>query len=101
MGPGKSGLQAEQVCSADLHRTGAQGKGRRNATRIRDPACGNDRHGYRIGNLRHQGEGADLGRQLIAQKHRAVATGFVTHGNDCVTAVALQPLRFFNGGGGT
>ena len=101
MGLGKFGLLAEQVGRADLHGTGTQGKSRRDTPAIGHATCGNHRHGYRIDNLWHQGKCTYLGRQLIAQKHRAVATGFVAHGNDRVTAVALQPLRFFNGGGGT
>ena len=101
MSLGQFCLGAKQVGGADLHRTGAQGKRRRNPSRIGDTACGDHRHRHGIDDLRHQGEGADLRGQFTVQEHRPMPARFVTHSDNRVTAVVLQPLRLVNRRGRT
>ncbi|MNH07984.1 hypothetical protein D3C79_673880 [compost metagenome] len=91
MGRRYLGLRAEQVGRADLHGAGTQGQCCNQAAVVSDAASGDHRQVNRIGNLWHQGEGADLAVDVFAEEHAAMATGFKAHGNDRVATLGLQP----------
>ena len=93
------GLGAEQVRRSDLHCRSTQGQCRQQAAVVSNATGGNHRHADRIGHLWHQGEGADLAGDIVAEEHAAMAARFIAHGNDRITAVVLQPHGFLYGGG--
>jgi len=93
------GLGAEQVSRADLHCRGTQGQCRQQPAVVADTTGGNHRHADGIGHLRYEREGAYLAGDVIAKEHAAMATGFITHGDDRIAAIALQPGRFFHSRG--
>ncbi|MNF82509.1 hypothetical protein D3C84_648170 [compost metagenome] len=99
MGRADLGLRGEQVCGAHLYRRRPQHEGSGDASCISDAASGNHRYFHCIDDLRHQGESPHLAAQVIAEKHPAMASGFIAHGNDRIAAMLLQPHGFFDGGG--
>ncbi|MCY1436820.1 hypothetical protein D9M71_529560 [compost metagenome] len=99
MGRRDLGFRAEQVGGAQLHRRSAQGQGGNDAAMVANAAGGNHRHVHRIDNLRHQRQRTDLGIEVAAEEHPAMAAGFIAHGNDCVAAVIFQPQGFIHRSG--
>ncbi len=87
-------LRAQQVGGAQLHTSGAQGLRCRHALGIGDAAGGDHRYVQRGDQLRQQGEGAELGGQVLAEEDAAVAAGLQALGDHQVDAVLLQPEAF-------
>ena len=88
---------AAQVRGADLNRGSAEAECRSDTGRIGDAAGRDHRHPDRGDDLRQQGEGAALKRQVVRQEVTAVATGFEPLRDDRVDAAPLEPESFGDG----
>jgi hypothetical protein len=95
-----AGFGAQQVGAAHLHAGGAQGPGGGHAAGVGNAAGGDHRQLHRCHDLRHQRQGAELGRHVAGEEHAPVAAGFEALGDHRVGAAGLQPAGFVHGGGG-
>jgi len=93
------GFRAEQISRPDLYAGCAERHSRRHAFRIRDAARSNDWEFHRLRNLRHQRQRANLGTQVVRQKHAAMAARLKALRNDSINSMRCQPTRLFDGGG--
>ena len=86
----RAGFGAGQEGRAHLHRLRAQGQGGGDPPPVHDPARSDDRDGYGIDHLRHQGHRADQGVAGRAVEDTAVSTRFRALGDHGIDARAFQ-----------
>src|SRR5262245_57863270 len=91
------GFWTEQVCCSDLNAGCAQRHRNGYASRVRDPACGDDRELHFPRDLRQKGERADLSCEVFRQENAAMPAGLETLRDDGVDAMRFEPSRLFNG----
>lgn len=84
-------LRAKQVCRTYLNTGSPQVERSANPVGIRNPARSNHRNANSTNNLRQQGKGANLGRQVTRKKHSPMATRLKALRNDGIHPLPLQP----------
>ena len=93
-------LGAAEIGGADLHARSAEREGCGDTAGIGNAAGGDHRNLHRVGDLRHEREGADLRGDIGLEEHAAMASGFGALGDDCVDAALGEPDRFLDARGG-
>ena len=88
------GLGAAQKAGADLRSAGAKSQRRRNPTCVRNAACRNDWHTYRIDNGGQQSEQADLlPLSRSGLETTTMPAGFRALGHDHIRAGSFSGTR--------
>jgi hypothetical protein len=84
----------------DLNAGSAECEGGRDAACVGNAAGSDHRNRDRIDDLGNQGEGADLGRNIVGEKHSTVPARLIALRDHGVDAVSFQKDRLGRDGGG-
>ena len=88
----------KKVGGSHLHARSAKHERGGNSALVGDPARSDDRYTNCIRHLGHESHGPGLCRDIIREKHSAMAASFEPLGNDGIAASLFQPDRLFHAG---